>query len=134
MKKDRGSMIHIMPAIFTIMAVSIILIFYIGWSANLNRKDAVRQIGRTYILAMETEGYLTSSLESRLRSDLTSKGLGNIDLSGTTVSEIGYGNTIYLCIKGDLRVETYTMAGVFRISRNSTTIPIEIKLESTAKN
>ena len=53
MKKDQGNMMSIFPAIFTIIAVAIMLVFYVGWMANVTKKDEVRQIGREYILAME---------------------------------------------------------------------------------
>ena len=56
MKKDRGNVMSIFPAVFTIIAVAVMLIFYVGWMANVTKKDEVRQIGREYMLAMETEG------------------------------------------------------------------------------
>ena len=74
MKKDQGNMMSIFPAIFTTIAVAIMLVFYVGWMANVAKKDEVRQIGREYILAMETEGRLSSSLESAMRTELASKG------------------------------------------------------------
>lgn len=134
MKKDKGNVMSIFPAIFTIIAVSIMLVFYIGWMANVSKKDEVRQIGREYMLAMETEGRLSSSMESSMRSELAAKGLKNIDLSGTTTTDVGYGNEIFLCVKGDLEINTYSTAGSFQLLRNGGTIPINITLESTAKH
>ena len=46
MKKDQGNMMSIFPAIFTTIAVAIMLVFYVGWMANVAKKDEVRQIGR----------------------------------------------------------------------------------------
>lgn len=134
MKKDSGNVMHIFPAVFTIIAVSIMLVFYIGWMANVAKKDEVRQIGREYILAMETEGRLSSSLESSMRAELAAKGLKNIDLSGTTTSDVGYGNEIFLCVKGDLEINTYSTSSGFQLLRNVGTIPVSITLESTAKH
>ena len=135
MKKDQGNMMSIFPAIFTIIAVAIMLVFYVGWMANVTKKDEVRQIGREYILAMETEGRLTGAMESSLRSELASKGLRNINLSGTTMSDVGYGNEIFLCIRGDLEVDRYTTAtDSFQLLQNTGTIPISFTLESTAKH
>ena len=135
MKKDQGNMMSIFPAIFTIIAVAIMLVFYVGWMANVTRKDEVRQIGREYILAMESEGRLTSSMESSLRSELASKGLRNINLSGTTMTDVGYGNEIFLCVRGDLEVDRYTTAtDSFQLLQNTGTIPISFTLESTAKH
>lgn len=134
MKKDSGNVMHIFPAVFTIIAVSIMLVFYIGWMTNVAKKDEVRQIGREYILAMETEGRLSSSLESSMRAELAAKGLKNIDLSGTTTSDVGYGNEIFLCVKGDLEINTYSTSSGFQLLRNVGTIPVSITLESTAKH
>ena len=135
MKKDQGNMMSIFPAIFTIIAVAIMLVFYVGWMANVTKKDEVRQIGREYILAMETEGRLTSAMESSLRSELASKGLRNINLSGTTMTDVGYGNEIFLCVRGDLEVDRYmTATDSFQLLQNTGTIPISFTLESTAKH
>lgn len=134
MKKDDGNVMHIFPAVFTMIAVSIMLVFYIGWMANVTKKDEVRQIGREYMLAMEAEGWLTSSLESAMRSELAEKGLTNIDLSGTTISDVGYGNEIFLCVKGELEINTYSTSSGFQLLRNAGTIPISFTLESTAKH
>lgn len=134
MKKDDGNVMHIFPAVFTMIAVSIMLVFYIGWMANVTKKDEVRQIGREYMLAMEAEGWLTSSLESAMRSELAEKGLTNIDLSGTTISDVGYGNEIFLCVKGELEINTYSTSSGFQLLRSAGTIPISFTLESTAKH
>lgn len=135
MKKDQGNMMSIFPAIFTIIAVAIMLVFYVGWMANVTKKDEVRQIGREYILAMETEGRLTSTMETSLRTELASKGLKNINLSGTTMTDVGYGNEIFLCVRGDLEVDRYTTAtNSFQLLQNTGTIPISFMLESTAKH
>lgn len=135
MKKDRGNVMSIFPAVFTIIAVAVMLIFYVGWMANVTKKDEVRQIGREYMLAMETEGRLSSAMESSMRTELASKGLKNIDLSGTTRTDVGYGNEIFLCIKGDLDIDTYaTSPNGFQLLKNPGSIPISFRLESTAKH
>ena len=134
MKKDKGNIMSIFPGVFTIVAVAMMLVFYIGWMGNVAKNDEVRQVGREYILAMETEGRMSSSMESAMRSELSAKGLKNIDLSGTTTSDVGYGNEIFLNVKGDLEVDTYSTNGFFGLVRGSDTIPIEIRLTSTAKH
>ena len=134
MKKDKGNIMSIFPGVFTIVAVAMMLVFYIGWMGNVAKSDEVRQVGREYILAMETEGRMSSSMESAMRSELSAKGLKNIDLSGTTTSDVGYGNEIFLNVKGDLEVDTYSTNGFFGLVRGSDTIPIEIRLTSTTKH
>ena len=135
MKKDQGNIMSIFPAIFTTIAVAIMLVFYVGWMANVAKKDEVRQIGREYILAMETEGRLSGSMESAMKTELASKGLKNINLNGTTRTDVGYGNEIFLCIKGDLEIDTYaTASNGFQLLQNTGSIPIQFTLESTAKH
>ena len=70
-----------------------------------------------------------------MRTELASKGLKNINLSGTTMTDVGYGNEIFLCIKGDLEIDTYsTASNSFQLLQNTGSIPIEFTLESTAKH
>lgn len=134
MKKDQGSLIRIFPGIITTIAVSVLLVFYIGWMSNVAKKDEISQLSRAYMLSMESEGSLSDAQERALLSDLTEKGMVNIDLNGTTRTDVGYGNTIYLHIKGDLKIHSYTTEGFFKLIQNGTTIPIDLLLESTAKN
>ena len=53
MKKDKGTVMSIFPPLFAIIAVAVMLVFYMGWMGNIARNDEVRQVGREYILAME---------------------------------------------------------------------------------
>ena len=41
MKKDQGSLMRVFPGIMTIMAVAVMLVFYIGWMSNVTKKDEV---------------------------------------------------------------------------------------------
>jgi hypothetical protein len=134
MKKDQGNLINLFAPVLTIMALAVILVFFSGWMANISARDNVYQLSRRYILQMETEGCLNSTLESRLRSDLADAGMRNISLAGSTTSEVDYGNVIVLKITGDLEVNSYTTTGFFRLVRSDSTLPLDIELASTAKN
>lgn len=134
MKKDQGNLINLFAPVLTIMALAVILVFFSGWMANISARDNVYQLSRRYILQMETEGCLNSTLESRLRSDLADAGMRNISLAGSTTSEVDYGNVIVLKITGDLEVNSYTTTGFFRLVRSDSTLPLSIELASTAKN
>ncbi|MBO5461184.1 MAG: hypothetical protein J5983_05265, partial [Ruminococcus sp.] len=116
------------------MALAVMLIFFSGWMANISARDNVYQLSRRYILQMEAEGCLNSSLESRLRSDLATAGMSNVSLSGTTTSEVDYGNVIVLKITGDLKVNSYSTTGFLQLVRTDSTLPLDIELASTAKN
>ena len=134
MKKDQGNLINLFAPVLTIMALAVILVFFSGWMANISARDNVYQLSRRYILQMETEGCLNSTLESRLRSDLADAGMRNISLAGSTTSEVDYGNVIVLKITGDLEVNSYTTTGFLRLVRADSTLPLNIELASTAKN
>ena len=134
MKKDQGNLINLFAPVLTIMALAVILVFFSGWMANISARDNVYQLSRRYILQMETEGCLNSTLESRLRSNLADAGMRNISLAGSTTSEVDYGNVIVLKITGDLEVNSYTTTGFFRLVRSDSTLPLDIELASTAKN
>ena len=134
MKRDQGNLMNLFPPLLTIVALAVMLVFFTGWMANLSARDHVYQLSRRYILQMETEGFLNSTLESSLRADLSDAGMSNISLSGTTTSEVEYGNVIFLRITGDLDINSYSTTGFLRLVRNDATIPLNIELASTAKN
>ena len=125
---------NLFPPLLTIVALAVMLVFFTGWMANLSARDYVYQLSRRYILQMETEGFLSSTLESSLRADLADAGMSNISLSGTTTSEVEYGNVIFLKITGYLDINSYSTTGFLRLVRNDATIPLNIELASTAKN
>lgn len=125
---------NLFPPLLTIVALAVMLVFFTGWMANLSARDHVYQLSRRYILQMETEGFLSSTMESSLRADLADAGMSNISLSGTTTSEVEYGNVIFLRITGDLDINSYSTTGFLRLVRNDATIPLNIELASTAKN
>lgn len=134
MKKDKGNLVNLFTPILTIMALAVILIFFTGWMANISARDNVYQLSRRYILRMETQGCLDSALENSLRTDLAHAGMSNISLTGTTTSEVDYGNVIVLKITGDLDINSYSTTGFLKLVRNQATLPISIELASTAKN
>lgn len=134
MRKDHGNLMNLFPPLLTIMALAVMLLFFSGWMANISARDNVYQLSRRYILQMEAEGCLTSSMESRLRSDLANAGMNNISLTGTTTSEVDYGNVIVLKITGDLKVNFYSTTGFLQLVRTDSTLPLDIELASTAKN
>lgn len=134
MKKDQGNLMSLFPPLLTIIALAVMLIFFSGWMANISARDNVYQLSRRYILQMETEGCLSGTLESRLRTDLADAGMSNVSLAGTTTSEVDYGNVIVLKITGDLTVNSYSTTGFLQLVRSDSTLPLEIELASTAKN
>ena len=79
-------------------------------------KEAINQEARTYLLKMETIGYLPIEELERMRNSLESCGLEDVDFSGTSIEEMVIGIP-------------------FLVSKQKTLeIPIKIRLRSTAKH
>ena len=68
-------------------------------------KTEISQLARKYILRMETVGYLTTEDNTSLCQELSAAGVTEINLSGTTQSEVSYGVPITLQISGKLKGE-----------------------------
>lgn len=133
LKKRKGSIIeNMLVALIGIVMICAFLVIIFGAFSGINDKWGMRQVAREYLLIMETEGYLTPEDEANLVSELEELGLKNVDLSGTTKAEVGYGNRIYLHITGEYDDNILAFAGgISKVSQHSTTI--EIARQSTAK-
>lgn len=86
--------------LLSMIVVCAFLVIIFGAFAGISDKWGMRQVAREYTLIMETEGYLKAEDQANLISELESYGLYNISLSGTTTSEVEYGDHIYLKISG----------------------------------
>lgn len=133
LKKKEGSIHKFAIPLLTLIAVFIIMMVYINYSADLNKKDKIDIIAREYLLRIETEGYLTSGDETQLLNDLQAIGVENVSLIGTTLTKVGYGNKISLVINGQLAVNNYTVNNLLSITKGTTKLNIAIDKSSTAK-
>lgn len=68
----------------------------------IQQKSKVDQIARKYILRMETVGYLNVSDHALLCQELEEAGVTELELEGTTLQEVTYGEVIALRIRGKL--------------------------------
>ena len=100
MKKEQGNVLDFLTILLTILAMSILVTVYLECSGLLMKKLEISQIARKYILKMETEGYLTEGTGNELLSELHRAGVRSVDISGTTVVPVSYGDTIVLKIRG----------------------------------
>ena len=105
MKKEKGNVGDIMASGLCMLAMTVVMLAYMGNVSMVNRKAAVSQIARKYILRMETTGELTAADFTALSQELESVGVTELDLSGTTVDKVAYGDTIVLVIRGKLEGE-----------------------------
>ncbi len=134
LKKDKGNLTHIFPAIITIILVAVVSVIFTSWMANINRKEAIDLIARKYILRMETTGYLVPADEDRLVTELQEAGLSEISLFGSTREAVCYGKEITLCISGNFSIYNYKILQAFALKKEQAVIPIDIKRTSTGKH
>lgn len=105
MRKQRGNVADIMSAGICILAMTVVMLAYMDNVSLIHQKTEVSQLARKYILRMETVGYLTASDQTALRQELSSLGVTEIDLEGTTLNAMSYGSPIALEISGKLKGE-----------------------------
>lgn len=102
MKRERGSVADIMAAGLCMLAMTVVMLAYMGNAGLVNTKASVNQIARKYILRMEATGQLTEADRIALVQELESVGVTELELAGTTMEPVGYGETIVLQIRGRL--------------------------------
>ena len=132
-KKRKASVIENTLVMFiNLVLVCAFLVIIFGAFSGISDKWGMRQVAREYMLIMETEGYLKPADQAALKAELEGYGLYNISFSGTTTSEVNYGDRIYLCISGTY--DDNVLAFAEAISKY-TTHPsyITIRRQTTAK-
>ena len=132
-KKKEASIIENMLVLLLMnIIVCAFLVVIFGAFSGISDKWGMRQVAREYLLIMETEGYLSATDQANLIDELESYGLRNISLSGTTVSEVDYGDRIYLCISGTYDENILSFAGgISKVTENP--VMITINRQTTAK-
>lgn len=118
-----------------ILASAIIMYAYLGMAELVAIKEDVKQISRKYMLEMESNGCLEAVSATHLRQELAAAGLNDVELSGTTFNNVGYGNPIYLRIAGNISYEQINVGGdLLEVIFNTAEFPITENRMSTAKN
>lgn len=120
---------------FAAVVLFIFLCAYALISSSFNDIGAINtrleadRIARYYMLKIESHGYLNLDDSEKLEQKLESIGLSNIDLSGTTMTEVNNGDDVYLDIHYD---QTVRELSNFKFEKQ--VCHEEIPLSSTAKN
>lgn len=136
LKKEDGSssVLDMIPLIFTVVVVGLLGIAFATWTVNFERKNEVDTIAREYLLRMESNGYLSAEDIANLTSDLQDAHLLNINLSGTTTTEVSNGEIIILSIEGELELLNYKILDIFKTESTTENKNISIIKKSTAKS
>lgn len=131
-KKKASVVENMLVALIGIVMVTAFLVIIFGAFSSISNKWAMRQVAREYMLIMETEGYLKPADQAALQTELESYGLYNISFSGSTTSEVNYGDRIYLNITGTYNDNVLAFAdGISRVADHPTSITIH--RQTTAK-
>lgn len=136
MKKRKGNVVDILPSIVMILAAILLIGVFINLYGVIALNEEVKQLSRKYMLTMETMGYLDGANRTMLEQELSALHVTDIDLSGSTMSDAGYGNTIILNISCRLPAENLNMAGSDMLAYffEDGSIPVSSRRMSTAKN
>lgn len=100
----------------------------------LNQKLDISQTTRKYLLKMEADGYLTTENSTQLVSELGHLGVTGVSLSGSTLTDAGYGNNVILQFTGTLHYKEIRLLSLLQAKEKVSTEPVRERLVSTAKN
>lgn len=133
-KKKCGSVLNILPVFLGIIAITILSLMYIYYVKDMDVREQAGQIARQYMLEMESTGYMTEDAQSSIIEALKAIGMNNINLSGTTMTEAGYGNEIVLVINAKAPVTEIAITDYLNPVIESSETDFKVVLKSTAKN
>ena len=102
MRKEKGSVGDLISVALCMLAMSVLLLNYMGCVRLLQQKMEIGQLARKYILRMETFGTLPEEEQVLLCDELRAIGVEKLSLDGTTTWQVPYGEEIVLQIGGEL--------------------------------
>ncbi len=133
-REEASSFVHFIPIVITILLASFCVIAYIQYVSVFNVKDEVDMIARRYIIKMETTGYLQSEDCDELVDELKKIGIYDIDLSGTTMTEVSYGSEIQLVVSGKYDFSSYGIDSLLNFNEDTEVLNINITKASTSQH
>lgn len=133
-QKSQGNIMDLVTIGITILFMSIVVMVYLECTELIMKKLEVSQVARKYILKMETEGYLSQVNKTTMLEELKDIGVKKIDITGTTIQPVAYGDTILLKIKGTVTAKRIGEEEIWNGLSVSGQIPLEETRMSTAKN
>lgn len=136
MKKAKGSYADGLISLIFIIALLIVVQEFVYMFKTLEVKEEIRQYARSCMLEMETIGYLSTESKSKLLQNLSDLQVTEVDLGGTTVTNVGYGNEIHLCIHCKIPMNKLNPSGnnFFSFSFGEERVDVSVTMMSTAKN
>lgn len=133
-KKSKGNILDFLTVGIVVLGISIIVLASFESMGLMVNKLEISQIARKYILLMETKGCLTESDKAALTAELESAGLHQVELIGTTLEPVAYGEEILLCIRGYVWGSKTAGSNIWSERFEAKEYYVEEKRMSTAKN
>lgn len=133
-RKDKGMLDQFLPAMIILVLMAVLWTGSMVSAANIDRSSDIQQTARTCLLRMESDGYLTEENRQWLLSALEDLDMEQIDLTGTTVSDVGYGNPIRLVIRGRVNLVDIRFRGFASAMMTTRQAIVSINKVSVAKN
>lgn len=131
----RGTVADVIAVAICVLAMTVLMMSYLGSMQLLDTKARISQAARKYILRMETVGYLTQNDLLQLSGELTQLGATELDFTGSTMSQVDYGSPILLVIRGKIAGQSIvTEGGLLHTVFGTAEYEFEEKRMSTAKN
>lgn len=133
-KKDKGMLEHFLPALVTIVLMAVLWTASMIQASNLDRSAQIQQVARIYMLRMESDGYLAEANKNLLLADLQALDMSEINLTGTSFSDVGYGNEVHLVIAGKVHLKDVDFKGFASAMMTEREAEVAIHKVSIAKN
>ncbi|MBR3762330.1 MAG: hypothetical protein IKK59_06265 [Lachnospiraceae bacterium] len=133
-RKDKGILDQFLPAIVVIVLLAVLWTGSMVSASNIDRSSDIQQVARTYLLRMETDGRLTEENRNLLIAELEALDMEQIDLTGTSFTNVGYGNRIRLVIRGVVNLSDIDFKGFASPMMTQRQAEVAIEKISVAKN
>ena len=133
-RKDKGILDQFLPAIVVIVLLAVLWTGSMISASNIDRSSDIHQVARTYLLRMEADGCLTEDNRNLLLAELEALDVENIDLTGTSFTNVGYGNPVRLVIRGVVTLSDVEFRGFASPMMTTRQAEVAINKVSVAKN
>ena len=133
-RKDKGILDQFLPAIVVIVLLAVLWTGSMISAANIDRSSDIQQVARAYLLKMEVDGCLTSANRALLIAELEALDMEQIDLTGTNLTDVGYGNQVRLVIRGVVNLKDIDFKGFATPMMTTRQAQVAINKISVAKN
>ena len=133
-RKDKGILDQFLPAIVVIVLLAVLWTGSMISASNIDRSSDIHHVARTYLLRMETDGYLTEENKALMLAELQALDVSGIDLTGTDFSDVGYGNPVRLVLKGVVTLKDVEFKGFATPMMTQRQTEVTINKVSVAKN